>query len=520
MKYNEHQPRGAHRGQAPRLGPPGGHGYHQGVARDRVVAVGRVVPGDDPRAHAGGHGGQERPAGRASRRTSSSESSSPPEPDLRSTATSRSRRRKRPRASVTRTASSPSDGAYSDADLSYRRLRQLLDGRLHARHLQLIPQLNKTKAPVRRGLRRPLRAPVGVHCAARLTVEGERGRYGAHRRSQPVAGVAGRAALRGCRRNACVAGRTGCPRHGPLRRRHAPRGDIGARGLRPRSPSGRRRSTAPPRSTAATSTRRPCGASSPGPRRCSWPDRTPRRRHRGHRARRCASAGGRGDAARGAGRRARSSPHCRSSRPTPPPIADPRCGAGLLAASRTAGSDLHDALPRGRSRSRPSATALARERRDGVASPEVRSPARRLRVELSACLDTARHLAYSTTDLVGLGAFGARPTRCARRCCGVAGRREVRVLRVDEDVVAPEERPTVGDRIRRVRPRLLAARAAVRGVAVKPWCVASSLSMSSAGPRDTRRSRCAAPSCPRPGRPRCRRGCRRPARPRGRRRDR
>ncbi len=64
LKYNEHQPRHAHRGQEDRFGPPGGHGYHQGLARDRVVAVGRVLPGDDPRAHAGRHGGQVRPAGR------------------------------------------------------------------------------------------------------------------------------------------------------------------------------------------------------------------------------------------------------------------------------------------------------------------------------------------------------------------------------------------------------------------------------------------------------------------------
>ena len=40
------------------------HGHHQGLARDRVVAVGRVLPGDDPRAHAGRHGGQVRPAAR------------------------------------------------------------------------------------------------------------------------------------------------------------------------------------------------------------------------------------------------------------------------------------------------------------------------------------------------------------------------------------------------------------------------------------------------------------------------
>ena len=56
------QPRDAHRGQEDRLGSPGGHGYHQGFARDRVVAVGGLLPGDDPRAHAGRHGGPVRPA--------------------------------------------------------------------------------------------------------------------------------------------------------------------------------------------------------------------------------------------------------------------------------------------------------------------------------------------------------------------------------------------------------------------------------------------------------------------------
>ena len=40
-------------GQGACVGPSGPHGYHQGVARDRVVAVGRLVPGD----HAGAHPG-------------------------------------------------------------------------------------------------------------------------------------------------------------------------------------------------------------------------------------------------------------------------------------------------------------------------------------------------------------------------------------------------------------------------------------------------------------------------------
>ena len=36
------------------------HGDHEGVARDRLVAVRRFVPGDDPGAHRGGHRGQDR----------------------------------------------------------------------------------------------------------------------------------------------------------------------------------------------------------------------------------------------------------------------------------------------------------------------------------------------------------------------------------------------------------------------------------------------------------------------------
>ena len=63
LEVQRDQPCRAHRGQEDGVGPPGGHGYHQGLARDRVVAVGRVLPGDDPRAHAGRHGGQVRPAG-------------------------------------------------------------------------------------------------------------------------------------------------------------------------------------------------------------------------------------------------------------------------------------------------------------------------------------------------------------------------------------------------------------------------------------------------------------------------
>ena len=56
-------------GKQDRLGPPGGHGYHQGLARDRVVAVGRVLPGDHACSHAGRHGGQVATRWWASRRT-------------------------------------------------------------------------------------------------------------------------------------------------------------------------------------------------------------------------------------------------------------------------------------------------------------------------------------------------------------------------------------------------------------------------------------------------------------------
>ena len=40
-------------GGAAGLRPSGAHGHHQGVARDRVVAVGGLLPGDHPGAHRG-----------------------------------------------------------------------------------------------------------------------------------------------------------------------------------------------------------------------------------------------------------------------------------------------------------------------------------------------------------------------------------------------------------------------------------------------------------------------------------
>ena len=59
------QPEPGPGGQAPGRGPPRAHGDHQGVARHRLVAVGRLVPGDHPGPHRGRHRGQVRPAVRA-----------------------------------------------------------------------------------------------------------------------------------------------------------------------------------------------------------------------------------------------------------------------------------------------------------------------------------------------------------------------------------------------------------------------------------------------------------------------
>ena len=43
------------RGRQAGLGSPGAHGHHQGLARDRVVALGGLLPGDHPGAHRRGH---------------------------------------------------------------------------------------------------------------------------------------------------------------------------------------------------------------------------------------------------------------------------------------------------------------------------------------------------------------------------------------------------------------------------------------------------------------------------------
>ncbi len=57
--------RGRGRGrQQPALGPPGADGHHQGLARDRVVALGGLLPGDHPGAHRRGDPRQVRLAAR------------------------------------------------------------------------------------------------------------------------------------------------------------------------------------------------------------------------------------------------------------------------------------------------------------------------------------------------------------------------------------------------------------------------------------------------------------------------
>ena len=119
LEVQRAQPCCADRGQEDRFGPPGGHGYHQGFARDRVVAVGRVVPGDHACSHAGRHGGQVRPADgpqgeRDHRKADPGRYRSSPLPRRH-----RSRRRRRRRRSVTRTASSRMTSAFNESDLSF-----------------------------------------------------------------------------------------------------------------------------------------------------------------------------------------------------------------------------------------------------------------------------------------------------------------------------------------------------------------------------------------------------------------
>ena len=98
-RFEDGEPPRGRRGRHPGLGSSRAHGHHQGLARDRVVAVGGVLPGDDPGAHRRGDPRQVGPAARASRRTSSSASSSRPARGCPATATSGSSRprRRRPR---------------------------------------------------------------------------------------------------------------------------------------------------------------------------------------------------------------------------------------------------------------------------------------------------------------------------------------------------------------------------------------------------------------------------------------
>ena len=50
-RVRDGEPPGGRRGRHPGLGPSGAHGHHQGLAGHRVVAVGGLLPGDDPGAH-------------------------------------------------------------------------------------------------------------------------------------------------------------------------------------------------------------------------------------------------------------------------------------------------------------------------------------------------------------------------------------------------------------------------------------------------------------------------------------
>ena len=52
------QPQGRLRGRRPGGGPPGAHGHHEGLAGHRVVAVRRLLPGDDAHPHERGHRGE------------------------------------------------------------------------------------------------------------------------------------------------------------------------------------------------------------------------------------------------------------------------------------------------------------------------------------------------------------------------------------------------------------------------------------------------------------------------------
>ena len=72
------EPRGGRRGRPAGVGSSGAHGHHEGVARDGLVAVGGLLPGDHPGAHRGRDVAVAPTRCSASRRTSSSASSSRP----------------------------------------------------------------------------------------------------------------------------------------------------------------------------------------------------------------------------------------------------------------------------------------------------------------------------------------------------------------------------------------------------------------------------------------------------------
>ena len=68
-QFAEREQAARRRGQAAGGGSSRADGHHEGVARDRLVAVRGVVPGDDPGAHRGRDRGQARRPRRVSRRT-------------------------------------------------------------------------------------------------------------------------------------------------------------------------------------------------------------------------------------------------------------------------------------------------------------------------------------------------------------------------------------------------------------------------------------------------------------------
>ena len=60
LRLRGREPAGRGRGQRAGVRPSGAHGHHEGVAGDRVVAVGGLLPGDHPRPHRRGDLGPQR----------------------------------------------------------------------------------------------------------------------------------------------------------------------------------------------------------------------------------------------------------------------------------------------------------------------------------------------------------------------------------------------------------------------------------------------------------------------------